>query len=98
MFGVGLLVSGCASPGNSPVDATRYETMSCVELNQVARKTSAELSQIAITRGKAEDIAVPSWLPGGSRLQASYADRQTAKIEKLRQQQQFALSARKGKC
>ncbi len=72
--------------------------MSCIELNQAVRETSSELSQIAITRGKAEDVAVPSWLLGGARLQASYADRQTARIERLRQEQDAALAVRRGKC
>jgi hypothetical protein len=72
--------------------------MSCNELNNLMRKVSVELSQIAITRGEVAQTNIPTWVLGGQRVASTVIDRQTAKIENLQQQERSIAAARNRNC
>jgi len=92
-----LLVAGCSSIGRT-ADPAKYESMSCVELNGALGENAGEISQTAITRGKVANTSVPRWLLGGSRVKAAVANRETARIERLKQQQDAIAAVRTRKC
>ena len=92
-----LLVAGCSSIGRT-ADPAKYENMSCVELNGALGENAGEISQTAITRGKVANTSVPRWLLGGSRVKAAVANRETARIDRLRQQQDAIAAVRARKC
>ena len=92
-----LVVGGCSSIGRT-VDAAKYDTMTCVELNNTVGDMAREISQTAISRGKVANTSVPSWLWGGTRVKTAVADRETARIERLKQQQEALVAARSRKC
>ena len=92
-----LLVAGCSSIGRT-ADPAKYESMSCVELNGALGENAGEISQTAITRGKVANTSVPRWLLGGSRVKAAVANRETARIDRLKQQQDAIAAARARKC
>ncbi|CDX24411.1 conserved exported hypothetical protein [Mesorhizobium sp. ORS 3324] len=92
-----LLTAGCSSTVAS-IDAGTYAKMSCAELNSALGDTATDISRTAIARGKVASTSVPSWLLGGERVKAAVADRDTARIEKLQQQQQAIIAARKQRC
>lgn len=92
------LMLGCTSPLGASVDAAKYDTMSCVDLNVAMGTVASELSQTAIARGKVARANIPSWLWGGQRVASAVAARESAKIERLRQQQAAIAAARSRKC
>ncbi|WP_421917478.1 hypothetical protein [Mesorhizobium sp.] len=91
------LVAGCSSIGGS-VNPAKYDRMTCVELNNALGITASEISRTAITRGKVAKTNVPRWLLGGSRVTAAVANRETARIERLKQQQDAIVAARARNC
>ncbi|MER9652451.1 hypothetical protein NKJ26_02900 [Mesorhizobium sp. M0152] len=92
-----FLAAGCSSIGRT-VDPSKYESMSCTELNSALGDTARNISQTAITRGKVANTSVPRWLLGGSRVKAAIANRETAGIDRLKQQQQAIVAVRARKC
>ncbi|MET2827763.1 hypothetical protein [Mesorhizobium shangrilense] len=91
------LVTGCASIAGS-VNPAKYDKMTCVELNNALGSTASEISQTAISRGNVANTSVPRWLLGGSRVKTAVADRETARIDRLKQQQDAIVAARARKC
>jgi hypothetical protein len=91
------LVTGCSSIAGS-VNPAKYDEMTCVELNNALGSTASEISQTAISRGKVANTSVPRWLLGGSRVKTVVADRETARIDRLKQQQDAIVAARARKC
>ena len=92
-----FLVAGCSSIGRT-VDPAKYDSMSCTELNSALGGIASDISQTAITRGKVANTSVPRWLPGGSRVKTAVADRETARIDQLKQQEEAIASARARRC
>ncbi|WP_214473345.1 hypothetical protein [Mesorhizobium sp. dw_380] len=92
-----LLVTGCSSIGWA-VDPAKYDTMSCTELNSALGENAREISQIAITRGKVANTSVPRWLLGGSRVKTAVANRETARIDRLKQQHDAIVAVRARRC
>ncbi|RUU13536.1 hypothetical protein EOD23_04180 [Mesorhizobium sp. USDA-HM6] len=92
-----VLFAGCSSTVAS-ISPAKYDKMSCSELNSALGDTATEISQIAISRGKVANTSVPSWLLGGERVKTVVANRDTTKIERLQQQQQEIVAARKSRC
>ena len=92
-----FVVGGCASLGKT-VDPAKYDTMSCTELNSALGTNAGEISQTAITRGKVANTSVPRWLLGGSRVKTAVANRETARIDRLKQQQDAIAAVRARKC
>ena len=92
-----VLATGCASIGRT-VDPAKYDSMSCTELNSALGTNAGEISQTAITRGKVANTSVPRWLLGGSRVKTAVANRETARIDRLKQQQDAIAAARARKC
>ena len=92
-----LLVAGCSSIGRT-VDPAKYDSMTCSELNSALGGIARNISQTAITRGKVTNTSVPRWLLGGSRVKTAVAGRETARIDRLKQQQEAIVSARANMC
>ena len=92
-----LVVGGCASLGRT-VDPAKYDKLTCTELNNALGTNAGEISQTAITRGKVANTSVPRWLLGGERVKTGVANRETGRIERLQQQQQAIIAARKSRC
>ncbi|UVK38186.1 hypothetical protein LHFGNBLO_005323 [Mesorhizobium sp. AR10] len=92
-----LVVGGCSSIGRA-VDPAKYDTMTCVELNNAVGDVARGISQTAISRGKVANTSVPSWLWGGTRVKTAVADRETARIDRFKQQQEALVAARRRKC
>lgn len=92
-------VSGCASAmATGSVDAAQYEAMSCEDLNVAMGEKASDMSKTAISRGRAEKIAIPNWLLGGTRAVAAVTSRQTARIERLQAEEAAIYEARKHRC
>ena len=91
------LVAGCSSLGGT-VNPAKYDSMSCAELNTAVGAISREISQTAITRGKVANTSVPNWLLGGARVKSAVANRETARIERLKERQEAAVAARERRC
>lgn len=92
-----FLLAGCSSIGRT-VDPAKYESMSCTELNSALGDIARDISQTAVTRGKVANTSVPRWLLGGSRVKTAVADRETARIGRLKQQEEAIAAARGHKC
>ncbi len=92
-----LVVSGC-SQSLRPVDTAGYATMSCIELNDLMSRTSAEISRTAINRGNVERTDIPTWVLGGRQVASKVAARQTARIEHLQEQEQAIAAVRLRNC
>jgi hypothetical protein len=92
-----LVAAGCSSTVASTSQA-KYDKMSCSELNAALGDTATEISRTAIGRGKVAKTSVPSWLLGGERVKTAVADRETARIERLQQQQQAIIAVRRRQC
>lgn len=92
-----LVVGGCTSMGGA-VNPAKYDTMTCVELNNAVGSIAREISQTAISRGKVANTSVPSWLWGGTRVKTAVADRETARIDRLKQQEEAIAAVRARKC
>jgi hypothetical protein len=80
------------------VDPAKYDRMSCTELNSLLGDTARDISQTAITRGKVANTNIPRWLLGGARVKTTVANRETARIHRLKQQQDAVAAARARKC
>ncbi|MER8633435.1 MAG: hypothetical protein E5Y02_21180 [Mesorhizobium sp.] len=93
----GFFLAGCSSIGRT-VDAAKYDKMSCTELNSALGENAGEISQVAITRGKVANTSVPRWLLGGSRVKTAVANRETARIDQLKQRHDAIVAARARRC
>ena len=91
------LATGCSSLG-STVNPANYDSMTCAELNNAVGDIAREISQTAITRGKVANTSVPNWLLGGARVKTAVANRETARIEKLKQREDVIVTTRAGRC
>ncbi|PBB82406.1 hypothetical protein CK218_06060 [Mesorhizobium sp. WSM3879] len=91
------LIAGCSSSVAS-INPAKYGGMSCAELNSALGDTATDISRTAISRGKVANTSVPTWLLGGERVKTVVANRDTARIERLQQQQQAIIAARKSRC
>lgn len=100
MFLALALTAGCASgPGSvGSVDPLKYDAMACAELDVAMGTTAAGISRTAINRGTVGQWNVPTWAPGGTKAVTAIQDRQTARIDGLRQEQIAIDSVRKRKC
>ncbi|MDX8524531.1 hypothetical protein RFM68_08430 [Mesorhizobium sp. MSK_1335] len=92
-----LSAAGCSSTVAS-ISPAKYDKMSCSELNSELGDTATDISRTAIARGKVASTSVPTWLLGGERVKTVVANRETAKIERLQQQQQAIVATRKQRC
>lgn len=92
-----LLAAGCSSTTAS-ISPAKYDKMNCAELNNAVGDTATDISRTAIARGKVASTSVPIWLLGGERVKTVVANRETARIERLQQQQQAIVTARKQRC
>ncbi|TIW23199.1 MAG: hypothetical protein E5V65_01790 [Mesorhizobium sp.] len=92
-----LSAAGCSSTTAS-IDVGKYDSMTCAELNSALGDTATDISRTAISRGKVANTSVPSWLLGGERVKTVVANRDTARIERLQQQQQAIVAARRQRC
>ncbi|MGX7872063.1 hypothetical protein ACVDG5_003470 [Mesorhizobium sp. ORM6] len=92
-----LLVTGCSSIGRT-ADPAKYESMSCAELNGALGSIASEISKTAITRGKVANTSVPRWLLGGMRVKTAVANRETARIDRLKQQHDVIVAVRARRC
>jgi hypothetical protein len=93
------LLAGCSSfSARGPVDPSAYASMGCNELNHAVAGVSNRISQTAITRGKVAETNVPTWVPGGTRVATKITDRQTARIERLQEEERAAVAARDSAC
>ncbi|MBN9222483.1 MAG: hypothetical protein J0I79_31480 [Mesorhizobium sp.] len=92
-----LIVAGCSSMSGA-ADPAKFDRMSCTELNSALGKNAGEISQTAIARGKVASTSVPRWLLGGSRVKTAVANRETARIDRLKQQQDALVATRARKC
>jgi hypothetical protein len=91
------LAAGCSSLGGT-VNPAKHDSMSCAELNNAVGDTARDISQTAVTRGKVTNTSVPNWLLGGTRVKTAVANRETARIERLQQQQGAMIAVRRGRC
>jgi len=91
------VVGGCTSLGGS-VNPAKYETMSCTDLNVALGNVASDISQTAVARGKIVNTSVPNWLWGGARVKTAVANRETARIDRLQQQEDAIVAARKRRC
>lgn len=92
-----FLVAGCSSISRT-VDPAKYNSMTCTELNSALGDVARDISQTAITRGKVANTNIPRWLLGGSRVKTAVASRETARIERLKQQEAAIAGARARRC
>ena len=92
-----FVIAGCTTLRGT-ADPAKYDTMNCTELNSALGTNAREISQTAITRGKVANTNVPRWLLGGSRVKTAVANRETARIDRLKQQQDAIAAVRARKC
>ncbi|TGQ11841.1 MULTISPECIES: hypothetical protein [unclassified Mesorhizobium] len=92
-----LSTAGCSSTTAS-ISPAKYDKMNCAELNNAVGDTATDISRTAIARGKVASTSVPNWLLGGERVKTVVANRESARIERLQQQQQAIVTARKQRC
>jgi len=89
------LLAGCGSLKSGRSHSANYQTMNCIELNNGIADTATGISRAAITR---ENINVPFWVPGGASAKAKLQNRQTARIERFRQEQTLLKTTRASRC
>ncbi|CDX35086.1 conserved exported hypothetical protein [Mesorhizobium sp. ORS 3359] len=92
-----VLAAGCSSTTAS-ISSAKYDKMNCAELNNAVGDTATDISRTAIARGKVANTSVPNWLLGGERVKTVVANRETARIQRLQQQQQAIVMARNQRC
>ncbi|MBZ9733338.1 MULTISPECIES: hypothetical protein [unclassified Mesorhizobium] len=92
-----LFAAGCSSTTAS-ISPANYDKMNCPELNNAVGDTATDISRTAIARGKVANTSVPTWLLGGERVKTAIANRETARIERLQQQQQVIVATRNRRC
>lgn len=94
-----LSLAGCSSTlGGGSVDPSAYAAKGCNELNAEVKTVSTEISRVAVARGEVANANVPSWVLGGRRVATAITDRQTARIDSLKQQEQAIVAARNRNC
>lgn len=95
-----LTLSGCALQigVSGPPDTAKYQTMSCADLEVAMGTASKSVSQTAIVRGRATKLRSPRWVPGGSRVISAVTGRQTARIERLTEEEAAIDRARRSRC
>jgi hypothetical protein len=94
-----LLIGGCSpTVTRTPVDASAYASLGCSDLNEALANVAREISRTAIDRGRVARTDIPNWVPGGSRVASAVADRQTARIEHLQEQERAIVAARDRAC
>ncbi len=94
-----LLASGCSTLSRPPTaDPAAYAAKSCNELNDEITAVSTNISRTAITRGRAAQTNIPTWVPGGQRVTTAVVDRQTARIDGLQEQERAMTAARADAC
>ena len=81
-----------------PVDPLKYDAMACADLDVAMGDVAASISRVAVDRGRVGQWSVPAWAPVGNRAVGAIQDRQTAKIDSLRQEQAAIDATRKRKC
>ena len=91
------IVAGCSSLSGT-VNPAKYDSMTCAELNNAVGDIAREISQTAITRGKVANTSVPNWLLGGARVKSAVANRETARIERLKERQKAIVATRASRC
>ena len=91
------LAAGCSSLSGT-VNAAKDDSMTCAELNTAVGAISRDISQTAVTRGKVANTSVPNWLLGGARVKTAVANRETARIEKLKQREDVIVTTRASRC
>ncbi len=72
--------------------------MTCADLDVAMGTAAVGISRTAISRGTVGQWNIPAWAPVGNRAVGAIQDRQTAKIDGLRQEQAAIDTARKRKC
>ncbi|WP_434721771.1 hypothetical protein [Mesorhizobium sp. RIZ17] len=92
-----LLAAGCSSTTGS-ISPAKYDKMNCPELNNAVGDTATDISRTAIARGRVANTSVPTWLLGGERVKTVVANRETARIDRLQQQQQVIVATRRQRC
>ncbi|MBZ9990477.1 hypothetical protein LB572_25575 [Mesorhizobium sp. BH1-1-5] len=92
-----LLAAGCSSTTAS-ISPAKYDKMNCPELNNAVGDTATDISRTAIARGRVASTSVPRWLLGGERVKTAVANRETARIDRLQQQQQVIVATRRQRC
>ena len=92
-----LAAAGCSSTVAS-ITPAKYDKMTCQELNVALGDSATDISRTAIARGKVASTSVPTWLLGGERVKTAVANRDSARIERLQQQQQVIAAMRKQRC
>ncbi|UVK44456.1 hypothetical protein BPNPMPFG_006378 [Mesorhizobium sp. AR07] len=97
VLAIALFLAGCSSIGRT-VDPAKYDSMTCTELNSAMGGIARDISQTAITRGKVANTSIPRWLLGGSRVKGAVAERETARIDRLKQQEEALVAARARRC
>jgi hypothetical protein len=94
-----LLATGCSTLSRAPTaDPAAYAALGCNELNNEITAVSTDISRTAITRGRVTQTNIPTWVPGGQRVATAVVDRQTTRIEGLREQERAMAAARAGAC
>ncbi|TIT02575.1 hypothetical protein [Mesorhizobium sp.] len=93
-----VFFGGCSSPFHASFDTAKYDKMSCIELNVAMGEVAKEMSATAITRGKVAKTNIPGWLWGARRVASTVTARQSARIERLRQQEAAIAAVRRSKC
>ncbi|TPJ09029.1 hypothetical protein FJ872_06885 [Mesorhizobium sp. B2-5-9] len=97
LLAAAFMAAGCSSIGRT-ANPAKYESMSCSDLNSALGSSARDISQTAITRGKVVNTSVPRWLLGGSRVKTAVANRETARIDRLKRQQDAIVAVRARKC
>jgi outer membrane murein-binding lipoprotein Lpp len=92
-----LAAAGCSSITGS-ISPAKYDKMNCPELNGAVGDTATDISRTAIARGRVANTPVPTWLLGGERVKTVVANRETARIDRLQQQQQVIVATRRQRC
>lgn len=95
-----LTLAGCASQSSwsGKSNPSKFSSLSCTELNAAMGAISRDISATAISRGKVSSWNVPFWAAGGTKAKTVIQDRQTAKIERMQQEQRNLEAIRKNTC
>lgn len=93
-------LAGCASQSSwsGKSNTSKLASMSCTDLNAAMGAISKDISATAISRGKVSSWNVPFWAAGGTKAKTVIQDRQTAKIERMQQEQRDIEAIRKNTC
>ena len=95
---IGVFLAGAGCSATASISPAKYEKMNCADLDNAVGDTATDISRTAIARGKVANTSVPNWLLGGERVKTAVANRETARIERLQQQQQAIIATREQRC